>query len=391
MNRLPVASVLSAYALSASTLLTCTTTTLHADSILVPVGGDIQAAIDLLGDGDTVQLQAGTYPVTSTLRTDGKSLRLIGATGNQGQPLSVLDGQESVRILRCEGGDGPGATFEHLVLRNGQGAPGGAMIIWNASATVHNCVFLENVAFFLGDLQAAGAVDLFTASVRFTDCRFIENRANLGGAVMVNLSEVVLENCRFEDNQAISGPVGTGGALLLGQETTLVADNCTFIGNQAEVAGAMHTFTECSVAMTDCTFTGNDGGSFPGGVIRNTDSELTLDRCTITGNPSESTVGAIWNFDAELALTDTTICDNPMQQIEGPYTDGGGNCVREFCTQCECPADLDGNGTVDGADLTIVLSDWGCTGDDCVGDLDGSSQVDGADLTIILSAWGDCG
>ena len=148
--------------------------------------------------------------------------------------------------------------------------------------------------------------------------------------MMSRSSEVILENCSFENNQALTGQVGTGGALSLGQGTTLLADNCTFMGNQADVAGVMHTFTGCSVVMTDCTFTGNDGGSFPGGVIRNADSALTLDGCTITGNLSASTVGAIWNFDAELALTDTTICDNPMEQIEGPYTDGGGNCIREF-------------------------------------------------------------
>lgn len=48
------------------------------------------------------------------------------------------------------------------------------------------------------------------------------------------------------------------------------------------------------------------------------------------------------------------------------------------------PADLDGSGTVDGADLAILLGQWGGPGN---ADLDGSGAVDGADLAIMLGAW----
>jgi hypothetical protein len=53
-----------------------------------------------------------------------------------------------------------------------------------------------------------------------------------------------------------------------------------------------------------------------------------------------------------------------------------------------CPADIDGNGTVDAADLSAVLGNWGGSG---VGDLDGNGVVDAADLSTILGAWGECG
>ncbi len=51
--------------------------------------------------------------------------------------------------------------------------------------------------------------------------------------------------------------------------------------------------------------------------------------------------------------------------------------------------DLDGNGSVDGADLAILLGQWGssCKGG-CTADLDGSGGVDGADLAMLLGAWG---
>ena len=52
----------------------------------------------------------------------------------------------------------------------------------------------------------------------------------------------------------------------------------------------------------------------------------------------------------------------------------------------EGPAeDLNGDGVVDGADLGILLNNWGGSG---AGDVDGSGTVDGADLALILGAWG---
>lgn len=49
------------------------------------------------------------------------------------------------------------------------------------------------------------------------------------------------------------------------------------------------------------------------------------------------------------------------------------------------PCDLNGDGTVGGADLTILLSDWGAS--DSSADLNGDGIVSGADLTILLGCW----
>ncbi|MDY7108666.1 MAG: M20/M25/M40 family metallo-hydrolase [Planctomycetota bacterium] len=52
----------------------------------------------------------------------------------------------------------------------------------------------------------------------------------------------------------------------------------------------------------------------------------------------------------------------------------------------ECPADFDGDGDVDTADLLFLLAAWG-TGD---GDIDGDGDTDTADLLELLAAWGEC-
>lgn len=56
-----------------------------------------------------------------------------------------------------------------------------------------------------------------------------------------------------------------------------------------------------------------------------------------------------------------------------------------------CPADLNGDRAVDGADLGILLGAWGpCAGSPCAADLNSDGAVDGADLGSLLGAWGAC-
>jgi hypothetical protein len=52
-----------------------------------------------------------------------------------------------------------------------------------------------------------------------------------------------------------------------------------------------------------------------------------------------------------------------------------------------CGADLNDDDKVDGADLGLLLSNWGNPG---ATDFDGDGDTDGADLGLLLGNWGDC-
>lgn len=54
-----------------------------------------------------------------------------------------------------------------------------------------------------------------------------------------------------------------------------------------------------------------------------------------------------------------------------------------------CPADLTDDGEINGADLGVLLSQWG-PGSFVSADLDNDGRVDGADLGLLLSGWGPC-
>lgn len=54
-----------------------------------------------------------------------------------------------------------------------------------------------------------------------------------------------------------------------------------------------------------------------------------------------------------------------------------------------CDGDVNGDLTVDGTDLSIVLGFWGeCLQSDCPADITGDGFVDGTDLSVVLGFWG---
>ena len=77
-------------------------TTAEAGSTIhnVRVNGDIQAAIDVASNGDTIQLAAGQYDITTTIDPGGKDVTILGTVDGNGDPTSILDGGNPVRKSR---------------------------------------------------------------------------------------------------------------------------------------------------------------------------------------------------------------------------------------------------------------------------------------------------
>lgn len=70
----------------------------------------------------------------------------------------------------------------------------------------------------------------------------------------------------------------------------------------------------------------------------------------------------------------------------------GQNLNLDGTLGINCPADFNGDGLVDGADLNLLLASWGaCPVDEpCPADINHDGVVDGADLNSLLGAWGLC-
>jgi hypothetical protein len=57
---------------------------------------------------------------------------------------------------------------------------------------------------------------------------------------------------------------------------------------------------------------------------------------------------------------------------------------------CECIADLDGDGAVDVGDFLLVLAGWGPCSPECPADIDGDGNVGITDFLRLVADWGPC-
>jgi len=79
----------------------------------------------------------------------------------------------------------------------------------------------------------------------------------------------------------------------------------------------------------------------------------------------------------------------------GALVDTDGNNIPDCCQSSQgcdaCPADVNGSGSVTGADLAAVLSLWGTDGGKFSrADVNGDGFINGVDLAEVLNAWGPC-
>lgn len=328
-----------------------------AETIDVPLGGDIQTAIDLAQPYDEIRLEAGTYPLETPLQPRGKYLTLRGAVADDGTPLSILDGGGATRHVRCADGETRLTVFENLVFLDGWGAYAGSISNFGAHPTIRNCHFIGNVS------------------------------NSDGGAILNNVSRPEIVNCLFRDNVANFG----GGAVCNYNSSDAIITSCSFLGNTASTGGAVLNLATSDPVLLDCRFLGNRAEN-GGGLASRTGSRPTLLASTFADNLAEGSGGGLFVEDAASApsLAGSTFCRNLPEPVDGTWSDDGGNCFGGGCTLCPiaCPGDLDGDGDVDGADLATLLGDWGEAA--TVGDLDGDGRADGADIALLLGAWGGC-
>ena len=82
------------------------------------------------------------------------------------------------------------------------------------------------------------------------------------------------------------------------------------------------------------------------------------------------------------------------QILDGTYADANGNGVPDCCDEgvsCDpCLGDVNNDGQVNGADISVLLGFWGLNGKPVAADINKDGSVDGADLAQLLGSWGEC-
>ncbi|MCP4892467.1 MAG: hypothetical protein GY911_01460, partial [Actinomycetales bacterium] len=266
-------------------------------TIFVTADQSIQTAIDVVPDGGTLLLAAGTY--TEAIDFASKNFVLEGDVSD---PSSVvLDGTGVTdAVVKIIGGQTSATAVRGLTIRNGTAGMllpvqgfrvGGGMIIRNSDPLVEDVVFSENRSRFGGGLYVLGSESVLSG------CSFLFNVADEdGGGLFVQNADVELTDGFFNGNTAAN----QGGAVkvVIGE---CVLSNCVMTSNVANEGGGIYWF-----ANADTT-------------------PLVVDGCLVTGNIAIDSGGGIKTREGGLVpypgidLSNTTVCSNDPDDLVGEF------------------------------------------------------------------------
>ena len=401
----------------------------NAATINVPADyTTIQAAIDAASNGDEILVAPGTYTGTSDQVVDmlGKAITLR-ASGLVEE--TIIDGENIRRGIACFSGETAATEITGFTIANGLATlqdynangnldwweDGGAGIFcYSSSPTLTQCVVLHSDANNYGEGGGVGCY--YNSNPTLSHCTIASNSAGSGGGIGCYYnSSPTLTACSIYDNVAgTTSPGGGGGGIHCGYNSSVTLNGCTISGNLSLTTGGGINCLSGNLTLSTCTITNNVCEAIGGGGIYCGNSGGMLIDCTISNNTANGAGGGAYFHGQTVSLSDCTIldnsastdgggvsitsssntiiantivCGNAPNQIDGSWTDNGGNLVTDECP--ECAGDNDDNGEVNIDDLLTVIGNFTCTGV-CDGDVDGNGIVDIDDLLIVIGSFGPC-
>ena len=256
-------------------------------------------------------------------------------------------------------------TFDNNTV-NGLYGNGGAVYIHSSNITVQQCLFKENTVTYSGGaikmvkargifvnctfeknsvksrLQQAdfgGAVcALDNSHLTMHQCIFKENTATyLGGAIYIHESQSLFESCIFERNKVNSLSQDTSGGAIraTGAGTIITIKQCLFKENAAtDSGGAIDIESSRSLFLKNSTFVMNTvknlTGYATGGAINLVvNSDLIVEQCLFKGNTATYSCGAIFMQETRGSFENCTFDRNSVTSHLQKSHFGGAICALD--------------------------------------------------------------
>ena len=291
------------------------------------------------------------------------------------------------------------AAIKNCTIRANFAGLGGGMYCRFTDPVITKCTFEDNVA---SEFQGGGLYLGFSDSI-ISECQFLNNVTEyFGGGASFRMGNPTLQNCYFYFNKAVQG-----GAISILDEVVLTLSGCTITRNLAlggvslfppgpiPAEGAAMLINSGSLAtLTDCNVWCHYGDSVMSGPF------VQVDSCIYETPGCQDECGADSDFDGVLDLNDVCPGENDFLDTD---QDGTPDCI-DGCPQnpwrtnpgvCGCEpfedvaGDLDCDGDYDADDARLAMAEFGIIeAGACPADLNGDGEVDGQDLAVVLGAWG---
>ncbi len=270
---------------------------------------DIEVALGVAIDGDTLRVAPGTYYPQGQFGIDfaGKAVCLMSSDGPE---LTTIDFRDVTTDPGIPGDPAP--EYIGMVFHSGEDS---STVVDGFSLTGVDSQFgsrhgyclrcehnssplLRNLIFIGNHSHSGGGLLSIESSPRVEDCVFISNRASWsGGGIGAEGGSLIVRRTLFESNSG-----NTGGGISLWSEATATIENVRFIDNTAHsiffndltyagFGGAVCTFNATGI-LSNCLLaenrsTSNVENASTGGAIYSGASVLRVESCTLVGNWDE--------------------------------------------------------------------------------------------------------
>ena len=304
----------------------------------------IQAAIDSVPAGVTIELENGTYagPGNRDLDFLGKE---IGVCSLSGDPdLCIIDCEGLGRAFFLHSGEGLASSVRGITLTHGYVSGtspdngGGAVYCAGVRTVIENCKIVDNHAD--GD---GGAVFCDSASVAIINCTIADNTSggSGGGLCFADSSHPEITDCTVTHNtaQLSGGGIAAGPAVWPTLSGTTLAANSALAASRGSGGGGL----ACGpgAIIEDCAVVDNFSSASGGGILLEPADgpEPHIDGCTISGNRAGTTGGGmqydggvsfwiessiLWYNCADTSGDDLFLLGDPVVHFSGCDVDSNG-------------------------------------------------------------------
>jgi len=231
---------------------------------------NIQSAVDLSGNNDTVFVSNGLYILSSQLVID----KAIVLQSVGGPDLTIIDANDE---FRCVYASAPNVEIDGFTIQNGfvsgvWPSNAGAGVFFNGGGVLRNSIVMFNEA------EHGGGVCCFQGGV-VTNCEVFANQANGNGGGVYCFQGGAVEASIIELNDAD----GLGGGIYC--DITGSVRNCYVEGNMSELdGGGLYCYN--GGTAVNCLIMDNDAWRSGGGVYCRRGG--TVVNCTIVDNVADS-------------------------------------------------------------------------------------------------------
>jgi predicted outer membrane repeat protein len=335
---------------------------------VVSVGSTAYSTITLAIAGaaasDTITVCDGTYYENLSTNKQLTLESLNGATS------TILDGGNSASVITANAQ----LTVSGFTLQNGDGAAGGAIDAFTASAgklVVKDCVITDNSATYGGGISGPVGYDL-----RVVDTEVKNNDATTtGGGVYFFQGELLRAD--IHDNEAeYGGGVAVDSGDLTADTATEVYDNDATYGggvyladgsvdglwvhdNDADNAGGVYITGSASDLVS--VLVEDNSADYGGGMLSEDQTGHTISSSTFSGNSATYSGGALYVYGGTMSITGTTLDGNVATYGGALFVDW--DSVTSLTSSCavtsNTASDFGGGALIYDGTMTSSGTDWG--------------------------------